>query len=242
MNLDPEALYHQLGHLVANMPDLRVEDYSSPANLLWLGRATVLVEAASGLAEKVQIAAASELLSNRALRKDAVQTISVIVFRALAKAELSAPATAQGSFIPVGEAFSALSAVSKVLGTATQSIMIVDPYADANLLTDFAVLAREGVQIFALADQAHHKPGLAPAAASWAQQYTKRPLEVRLAPARSLHDRLIIVDDREAWTLGQSFNALAKRAPTSLVRADQETAKMKVDAYRQIWASASPLT
>ena len=66
-------------------------------------------------------------------------------------------------------------------------------------------------------------------------------MEVRLAAARTLHDRLVIVEDRDAYTLGQSFNRLAKRAPTSLVRADAETAKMKAVAYADIWSQAKPI-
>jgi hypothetical protein len=104
------------------------------------------------------------------------------------------------------------------------------------------VLMPEGVRVMVLADKAQPKPALLPAAKAWAQQYGQaRPLEVRLAPEKSIHDRLIIVDDRDAWTVGQSFNAFAKRAPTSMVRVDPETAKMKAAAYRSIWIAADPL-
>jgi hypothetical protein len=67
-------------------------------------------------------------------------------------------------------------------------------------------------------------------------------MEVRLTPAKTLHDRDIIVDEREVWTLGQSFNGLAKRALTSLVHVvDAETATLKVEAYRVLWAAAAPV-
>jgi hypothetical protein len=171
-----------------------------------------------------------------------VQKIRAILYRALAAAELAAPASARGSFLPAGEPFAAINAVGKVLGGARASAFIVDPYADANLLTEFAVLVAEGVPVRVLADEASHKPGLKPVAAAWSEQYGRgRPLEVRLAPARSLHDRIILIDGKEAWTLGQSFNALAKRSPTSLVRTDPETAALKAAAYGELWAAAKPL-
>jgi hypothetical protein len=54
------------------------------------------------------------------------------------------------------------------------------------------------------------KPSLKPAAERWiAQRHAKRPLEVRQAPAKSLHDRLIITDGATAWVVGQSFKDLA---------------------------------
>jgi hypothetical protein len=62
-----------------------------------------------------------------------------------------------------------------------------------------------------------------------------------MASARSLHDRLLVVDAREAFTVGQSFNALAKRAPTSFVRVDPETVKTKIEAHRAMWAAATPV-
>jgi hypothetical protein len=41
--------------------------------------------------------------------------------------------------------------------------------------------------------------------------------------------------------VGQSFNALGKRSPTRLVRADAETAKIKINAYQLIWAAAEAI-
>ncbi|ARU25109.1 phosphoribosyltransferase (plasmid) [Ralstonia solanacearum] len=86
------------------------------------------------------------------------------------------------------------------------------------------------------------KPGLKPAAESWAKQYNSvRPIEVRLAPAKSLHDRLITVDDAQAWTLTQSLKDFAARSPASIVRVDTETASLKIHAYAAIWQSAAAL-
>jgi hypothetical protein len=238
--MDPAALYQQLGELVSTMPDIESEWYSLEARR-WVGRAAALVEASGQSADAASFNVASNNLGTVAHSPN-VQAITAIVYRALARAELAAPASAQGAFIPVGEPFTAISAVSKVLGQAVSRALIVDPYADANLLWDFAGLAPEGVQIMVLADKADHKPALKAAAERWVQQFgQRRPMHVRLASSKTLHDRLIVVDDREAWTVGQSFNALAKRAPTSLVRADPETAKMKIQAYNSMWAAAEKM-
>jgi hypothetical protein len=74
-----------------------------------------------------------------------VSTIMGIINRALANAELAAPAAAQGQFVGVGDAFGAFAAVAKVFARAKGALMVVDNYADATLLTDFAVSAPEGV-------------------------------------------------------------------------------------------------
>jgi hypothetical protein len=92
-----------------------------------------------------------------------------------------------------------------------------------------------------LADAKSLKPTLKPAAESWFKQFgATRPLEVRVAPRGTLHDRLILLDRGRVWLLGQSFNALATRSNTYLSKADAELAAMKVDAYEQIWGAANP--
>lgn len=240
-NIDPEALYQQLGHIVATAPDLTNGGWATTEGRLWLGRAAALVEAVGNYADTAMFNIAAGSLGGVA-RAQYAHEIMVILNRALAKAELAAPASARGSFLPAGEPFSAINAVAKVLGSAKASALIVDPYADGNLLTEFAVLLPNGVPLQVLADEADHKPALKSVAAAYCQQYgNTRPLEVRLAPAKTLHDRIILIDGREAWSLGQSFNALAKRAPTSLVRADAETAALKVSAYGAMWAVAKSL-
>jgi len=60
------------------------------------------------------------------------------LYKAIAIAELDAPAGAQGAFIPVGNAFEAYSAIAKVLRSAASDVLIVDPYMDDSVLTDFA--------------------------------------------------------------------------------------------------------
>ena len=162
--------------------------------------------------------------------------------RVFYKLEISAPQSVQGAFIPAGNALDAMVAAGKVLGSATSNLLIVDPYMDEKALTDFAALAPEGVTIRLLADAKHHKATLKPASTRWAAQYgAKRPLEVRLTPDRTLHDRLVIVDGATVWVLTQSLNVFAARAPASIVRSDGDAASLKVAAYADLWTAATPI-
>jgi hypothetical protein len=240
--MEPDRLYHELGYLIAGMPDMNTDQWQRPEGQRWLGRAAALIEQGGNLMDTATFNAAAENLHSIRNYPDHVQKIIVVLNRALARAELQASPSARGTFIQVGEAFSAFTALSKILAEAQSTVMFVDPYADANLLTDFAVLIPEGITTLILADASGRKAALAPAVRHWVQQYgSARPLEARLAPDRSLHDRLIIIDERESWSLGQSFNALAARAPTSLLRADPETAQLKIQAHAQIWQAADPI-
>jgi hypothetical protein len=245
MPIDPDRLYHDLGYLIAEMPDMATHQWKTVDGQRWLGRASALLEQSGNIMDAATFNAAAERLSSNVLipgHPETVQRMTTVLYRALARAELQASPSTRGAFIPVGETFSAFAALSKILTEARSTVMFVDPYADANLLTDFAVLVPEGVKTLILADAHGRKATLAPAVKHWALQYSSaRPLEARLAPERSLHDRLIIVDEQDSWSLGQSFNALAARAPTSLLRADSETAQLKIQAHSLIWQTAVPI-
>ncbi|MNJ40889.1 hypothetical protein D3C77_357940 [compost metagenome] len=240
--MDPDRLYHELGYLIAEMPDWNTTQWQTPEGQQWLGRAAALIEQGGNFAEIATFNVATQNLHSTRSYVDHVQSMTAILYRTLARVELQASPSVRGAFIPVGEAFSAFTALAKILTGARSAVMFVDPFADANLLTDFTVLVPEGIPMRILADASGGKPALAPAVRNWAQQYgSARPLEARLAPSRSLHDRLIIIDGRDSWSLGQSFNALAARAPTSLLRADVETALLKIQAHVQIWEAADPI-
>ncbi|MDL5591860.1 hypothetical protein QS468_04045 [Bacillus subtilis] len=245
MPIEPDRLYHELGYLIAEMPDLMTSQWQTTDAHRWLGRASAWVEQSGDLVDAAAFNAAVNSLNPNPrfpTHIAAVPRLTTILYRALGRAELQASPTSRGSFIPVGEIFSAFAAMSKILSEATTSVMFVDPYADANLLTDFAVLVPNGVSTRVLADAGSRKAAFAPALKSWIQQYgLERPMEGRLAPNRSLHDRLIIIDERESWSIGQSFNALAARAPTSLIRADLETSQLKIQAHNLIWQTSAPI-
>lgn len=237
--MDPQALYAELGRLVVEMPDLSHQRLLSTEEMRWLGRVSTLVQQVGDHMDTAELTLAVQRV-NSAARASVAQDIAVILYRALAKAELKAPITDRGAFIPAGNAFDAMAAVGRVLGAAERDVLIVDPYLDDKALTDFAALAPEGVTIRLLADGGYRKPSLMPAAQRWLQQYgAVRPLEVRLTAPRTLHDRRIIVDGGRVWVLTQSLNAFATRSPASIVRVDDATAELKLEAYATLWAAAS---
>ncbi len=242
MMITQESLYQQVGALVQSMPNLVVKGSLPQDHLKWLGKLAALLNESGELADLVDLKTIMQPYTFGANREYNSVRIQAIAYRLLAIAEVKAPAASQGSFIPAGNTFDGLAAIGKLLQAATSVVLIVDPYMDEKTLTTFAVLAPEGVSIRLLADSAHVKPSLKPAATAWAAQYgSNRPVEAKLAPAKTLHDRLIITDNQNAYTLGQSLNAFAVRAPTSILKADPETAALKVEAYATIWDGAGSL-
>lgn len=234
---DPETLYRQLGRLIETMPNLA--QYPVPPDVhAWVGRAYALVQEVGNKMNAGLLSIATSNLGTTASQRGA-NDITAIVYRALAIAERKAPTAAAGAFIPVGNSFDAFAALSKLLQTATKDVLIVDPYMDEVVLTNFGVAVPAGVRFRLLADHIDHKATLQPAANRWVEQYgATRPLAVRLAHAKTLHDRAIFIDKKNAWTITQSLKDFAKRSPAEIVRAD-DTADLKIAAYEALWETAS---
>ncbi|MET4032091.1 MULTISPECIES: phosphatidylserine/phosphatidylglycerophosphate/cardiolipin synthase family protein [unclassified Bradyrhizobium] len=243
-----DALYAQLGRVIESMPNLAVKlppprsGYLplGPSEYQWLGRAQALISEALGTEGDIEIKTA---IGQAGQYRDWFPgEVQRILYRALAVVEMELPAPATGAFIPAGNAFDALKAIQRIFDLAQKDVLVVDPYMDERILTDFAHLIREGVQIRLLADASAVKASLAPAVAAWQKQHgTSRPVVAKLAPKRTLQDRLIAIDSGRIWTVGQSFRDLAARAPTSFVEVDKETSALKMQSYADIWDASSPL-
>lgn len=240
MQTDYAKTYQQLGRLLETPPDLSTyQACVQPMTLQWLGRAHALVKMAnvSGGIDAISFSSAMDQMRSAGWAS-AVSQIFQIMYRALGHCELHLPSGSTESFVPVGNSFDAYAALSKIFSVATSDVLIVDPYMDQSALVDYGLSVPEGVSLRLLADTNDCKSTLKPAMEKWLAQYgASRPLTVRLAPTKTLHDRVIFVDRLEAWTLTQSLKDFAKRAPAEIVRVDS-IAALKIEAYEAIWDKA----
>ncbi|PCE41208.1 hypothetical protein COO09_16150 [Rhizorhabdus dicambivorans] len=229
-----------LGDLTARVPNFGTID--APARdhetLLWIGRLLACIEYLGDGADIAFTRVAAQNLGGLT-HEGNVTTLLTNLYSALAKAEARLPTAARGTFIGAGNAMDGLAAVARVFGGAAKDLLIVDPYMGERAVMDFIPMAAEGIRIRLLADAASVKPGLNPAVEAWARQYGRtRPLVVRLAPARSLHDRLVLIDGATAWSLTQSLEHLAQRSPASVARLPAEVASLKISFFDDLWAKA----
>jgi hypothetical protein len=239
-----EQILFGLRNLIDTMPNFHQGACHTPEGMMWLGRANAMVTAAGTGDDQDAFPRAMDAVigeNNGFKHAQAVDKVKSILFRTFAAVESKAPSDLQGSYIPAGNAFDALSAISRVFATAKIELLVVDPYSDEKLLRDFAPLAAEGVRLKILTDAGYVKPSFKPAYDRWIQQFHSRPLEARMTAARQLHDRLIIVDDKEVWIVTQSFKDLAERAPASVTRFESESANLKLNSYRAMWSAAQSI-
>jgi hypothetical protein len=233
--MDALTRYQLLGRLIEEMPQFEYDKPLTDDNHKWIGRVDALL-AGPGVN---QIEWRGAVVMGGIYQDNSVQKMKAILFRALAAAEGAAPPAARGSFIPVGNAFDAFSALAKLLSGAAHDVLIIDPYMDESALTEFGTVTTEGVQMRLLFDSQNPSQALIAASKKWTAQYgSKRPLQVRQSPNRALHDRALIVDGKTAWTLTQSLKDFAKRSPAEIVSAG-DIAALKIPAYESVWAQST---
>jgi hypothetical protein len=140
-HMDPERLFSLLKNFIDTMPALHGAPTLERAQ--WLARASALIEASSNSAEGKRFREAMDVLAKHDYMQEenpAAVVVKNILLRTFAMVELNAPAGSQGAYIPAGNAFDALAAISKVFSEASRSLLVVDPYADEKLFTDFIQL------------------------------------------------------------------------------------------------------
>ncbi len=230
--------YSELGGLLATAPDLSVAQLA-PAALTWVGRvnALLLEMGETLLAAEFKFAFDRRLGTQLDSPVSMAEKMRTPMYLALGIAERTAPVTSRGAYIPVGSAHDALIAISAVLGNAAKDVFIIDPYMSQVVLNDFALSLGEGVSLRLMSGHKKTFPDLEPALRAWRQQRTTRPVEVRIAQQATLHDRVIIIDGN-AWSLSQSFNALAKRSPATLQPFDPEIGFLKCAYYEDVYTAA----
>jgi hypothetical protein len=240
---DWEALYLQLGQIISDEPKIPSGDKRGSSEILrWLGRAEALIDEASGVVDHHKFGSLRTTMLT-AIQTDAesqMRHIRGLLYAALARAEINAPTAARGAFIPAGNSFDALTAIAGVLRECRGSVIIVDPYMDTVALTDFLTMITEGIPIHLLASGKQKHAGLPEAVERWKAQYAQaRPIELRFAAPRLLHDRLIM-DDANVWSLSQSFNNFAQHSPAMVQRVGADIASAKREAFTEMWDSATP--
>lgn len=243
---EADALYHRIGELLGTVPDFsseRAEGPLSQSSHMWLARAYACADQILGVVEASSVKTATQVIVTQLRTAVAVQTLLAVLYRAFATLELKVSPGLQGSYIPVGDSFAALQAITSVLRHATTDAFVVDPYLDGSFLTTFGNAVPETVPLRLMTEaESRYLDNLREAVRRWQSSFQEqRPIEVRLAPRRSLHDRLIMLDRSKVWVAGQSFKDFANRSPTTVLAASHDISIAKINAFSVLWEEAEPI-
>jgi hypothetical protein len=240
-NFSPEQIMALVEATITEAPAFPYEGSLSDDDLRWLGKAETLIEAAGSTNDLLEFRLARKFLHTmQHSRNDLLVPLHNTFYRA----ELLAPPSSRGAFIPSGETWNGYAAIVRLIQQPSSDLIIVDPYLNADLFLEFAPHGQHGQKIRCLANKRkENHSGLVAAALRWEKDHPNgdHQVEVRYAPQKSLHDRLIIIDGAEAWLVSQSFKDIAKKSPASVAKADTDLAKLKAEHYNHLWDESEPL-
>lgn len=244
MAISPNELHSRIRQLLSSVPSASGEHVEI---IQWMTKADVLVEILENENEDVAVAnaifAIEGGLKDREVGeiKRGLVEIRTVLTRCLYRLELGGGVVGAGEFLAAGNEFDAFAAVARLLQRATVDLLVVDPYLDETFFSDFMVGANQKTRVRLLCSSKNVQLALKPAIRRWRAQYPDRKVELKYCEGRTLHDRLVIIDDSEVWLLSQSLNGIAKRAHAYIVQADEELSQLKKDAYLKLWSQGTTI-
>lgn len=232
--MEPVILLAQLRALIERAPDLKAYSPASKEHHVWLAQVHALIQRWDQL-EAISFKGDSNFLSNALMKESSIGKIFGTIYRAIADLELQVPADAKVNF-GAGDVYDFFKALNKVISSAEQSILIVDPYLDDKVFDYYLTSRSENVKVRLLVYKDADR--LKPAAEKYIAQHGE-VLEIR--KSKKLHDRIIFIDGYVCWLVGQSIKDAAINKPTYLVQFPPDVAPDKLTNYEEIWESATKL-
>jgi hypothetical protein len=132
-----------------------------------------------------------------------------------------------------GAVFDYFDEVRKLIETARNDLLFIDPYLDAEFVSRYLPQVSNGVQVRLLARE--RLATLMPAVLTLRQQAN---LSIEVRSAGGFHDRYFFVDQQSCYQSGASFKDGAKKAPTTLTQIVDAFATIH-RMYEQIWSTAT---
>ena len=210
----------------------------------WMTKADVLVETLDHDGENAEIEDAIYDIKAGFVSEQSSKILSgligirTVLIRCMYRLELTENITPTDKFIPAGNELDAMTIIGNIFSDSIAVLMIIDPYMDETLFTDFLRYVNDEVELRLLCSSRKIDEKISAPLKRWCSQYPKSRIEVRFCKNNVLHDRLIIVDQKEIWLLSQSLNGIAKRSHAYVVQPDVELSELKRNSYMQIWESA----
>lgn len=229
--MDSHVLLAQLRALLARAPDFGSVKGVPMEHIAWLAQAHALVSRWNHL-EAMSFKTASDFLMGGLNREMNIAQVLGTLHRAVADLELKVPDTHEQAFGP-GAVYDFFQALGRLLSSARTSVLVVDPYMDAQIFDQYLSRIPAGVAVKLLIGNA--SPNLKAAAERFR---TQQGATVEVRASTELHDRLVFIDDDVCWVLGQSIKDAAVKKATYLAPLSPDVSASKFALYENVWKQA----
>lgn len=226
-----ERLLSEVEDILRAAPSVEefANDSGSDKHLAWLGRTAAALERWDIVSTVTVSAALMKVPSgNRHVCQQTLTRLTILLQQARSDLRME---LGRGSVVVAeGDVFEYFDELRKVIETARVEAFFIDPYLDANFVSQYLPQVAESVSIRLLGSP-KKLASLLPAVSSFTQQHGK-PIIVRISDR--LHDRYLFVDQAACYLSGASFKDGAKNAPAVLTQITDAFAAMW-DTYQGIW-------
>lgn len=231
--MNDEELLGEVEDILRTMPCRNTLWEDAAENFAWLGRVSALVEAWNPPKQRMLETAMNQFHSNRAREaEEGLRKILTLLHQARHALRMKTVGPVNAA-IGQGRVFDYFDELRKIIEPATQDLLFVDPYLDAEFVSRYLpnVSNSVGVRLLAYARIAT----LLPAVDSFSRQ-SGLAIQVRSAPG--FHDRYVIVDRAACYQSGASFKDGAKTAPTTLTQIT-DAFQVVLQTYEDLWNQAN---
>lgn len=227
--LTDEQLLAEVEDLLRNMPDRSKIRHLEDENFAWLGRVGAALSAwdlVRGGMMKLAIGNVHGGTANAA--HNAFNEIIVTLHQARSDLRMSSIGPTNIA-INKGGVFDYFDEIRKIIESATSGVLFVDPYLDAEFVSNYLGHVSSGVNVRLLACE--KLVTLIPAVALFSKQSR---LNVEVRSNNDFHDRFIFIDGNCCYQSGASFKDGAKNTPTTLTQITDAFVAMQ-QTYETIW-------
>jgi hypothetical protein len=227
-----EQLVLAVEDLLRTIPSRGTIRHAMPENFDWMARATTLLQLwKEPTGKEAKKLVDTIYTSLDAFSVDALNRLLTVLHQM--KHELLIETIGPMNLVlSHGMVFDYFDEIRKLIETAEEDLLFVDPYLDAEFVSKYLPHAAAGTRVRLLARE--KVSALIPAVDSFVQQH-KRAVGIRSAP--NFHDRYVFIDRTSCYQSGASFKDGARKAPTTLTQiTDAFTAMLAT--YEDLWNRA----
>lgn len=233
MPITNEQLLVEVEDVLRTMPPRETIRHETPENLAWMGRVSAVIENWNSAKGIVLLPTYLDQFHGISARESSEAFRKLMTLLHQAHHDLRMVTSGPTSVaLSHGNVFEYFDEIRKIIEVATEDILFVDPYLDADFVSKYLVQVNSGVPIRLLARE--KISSLLPAVDALMHQ-SKINIQVRTAP--NFHDRYIFIDKVSCYQSGASFKDGAKSSPTTLTQITDAFVAMS-HTYDELWNRA----
>lgn len=228
-----EELLGEVEDILRTMPPRATLRHPTEENFAWLGRVSAFVEAWDS-PKQIMLGGAMEQFHNMMSRPSTEGFRKILTLLHQARHDLRMKTVGPvNAAVGHGQVFDYFDEVRKLIEPATQDLLFIDAYLDAEFVSRYLPHAPAGITIRLLARE--RIDTLLPAVDAYSQQ---SGMQVQVRSAKGFHDRYVLVDHSACFQSGASFKDGAKKAPTTLTQIT-DAFQVVQKTYEDLWNQAN---